>query len=119
MEQNYNQLPVEANKSGRNLAASGTPGSRRDMQLYKRQPEIINRAIRPTDMIYALRRRWALSLILGFVITTITILVAQLTIPVEYNAKVMLRFAESRPYILFKAPSEKHYLNDRSATGDT
>lgn len=85
------------------------------MQLYRKQPDIINRAIRPADFLYAVRRRWAISLVLGFVLTTITILVAQLTIPVEYSAKVMLRFAESRPHIIFKAPTEKHYLNDRNA----
>ncbi|MDO4628896.1 MAG: polysaccharide biosynthesis tyrosine autokinase [Planctomycetia bacterium] len=115
MEQNFNQLPVEANSRGRELATPIRQGGRRDMQLYRKQPEIINRAIRPADLVYALRRRWALSLVLGFVVTTITILIAQLSIPVEYSAKVMLRFAESPDYILFKKPTEKHWLNDRNA----
>lgn len=115
MEQNFNQLPAEVNYRGRELAPSPRPDGRRDMQLYKRQPDIITRAIKPTDLVYAFRRRWALSLVLGFVLTTITILVVQLTVPVEYSAKVMLRFAEDRQHILFKMPSEKHYLNDRNA----
>ncbi len=115
MEQNFNQLPIEANSRGRELATPIRQGVRRDMQLYRKQPEIINRAIRPTDLLYALRRRWALSLVLGFVVTTITILVVQLSIPVEYSAKVMLRFAESPDYILFKKPVKRHWLNDRGA----
>ncbi|MDO4425307.1 MAG: hypothetical protein Q4D17_06050, partial [Planctomycetia bacterium] len=115
MEQNFNQLPVEANSPNRSLTVSGNREGRRDMQLYRKQPEIINRAIKPSDFLYAFRRRWAISLVLGFVLATITILIAQLTIPVEYSANVRLRFAENRQYILFKMPSEKHYLNDRNA----
>ena len=115
MEQNINQLPAEITPQGRSLATPARPAVRSDLQMYKKQPEIINRAIRPIDLLYAIRRRWALALVLGFVATTLTILYAQLTIPVEYNAKVMMRFAEAPDYILFKKPTERNWLNDRSA----
>ena len=105
MEQNINQLPAEITPQGRSLATPARPAVRSDLQMYKKQPEIINRAIRPIDLLYAIRRRWALALVLGFVATTLTILYAQLTIPVEYNAKVMMRFAEAPDYILFKKPT--------------
>ncbi len=115
MEQNFNQLPVEANSPNRSLSVTTGREGRRDMQLYRKQPEIINRAIKPSDLLYAFRRRWAISLVLGFFLAAITILIAQLMIPVEYSANVRLRFAENRQYILFKMPTEKHYLNDRNA----
>ncbi|MBR0193668.1 MAG: polysaccharide biosynthesis tyrosine autokinase [Thermoguttaceae bacterium] len=115
MEQNINQLPAEITPQGRSLATPARPAVRSDLQMYKKQPEIINRAIRPIDLLYAIRRRWALALVLGFVATTLTILYAQLTIPVEYNAKVMMRFAEAPDYILFKKPTERNWLNDRGA----
>lgn len=115
VEQNFNQLPAEVNPQGRELAVSRRAGGYQQLQSYKRQPDIISRSIRPTDFVFALRRRWVLSMVLGFFLTTVVILIAYLTIPVEYSAKVMLRFAEDRQYILFKLPSEKHYLNDRNA----
>ena len=57
VEQNFNQLPAEVNPQGRELAVSRRAGGYQQLQSYKRQPDIISRSIRPTDFVFALRRR--------------------------------------------------------------
>ncbi|MDO4575019.1 MAG: polysaccharide biosynthesis tyrosine autokinase [Planctomycetia bacterium] len=117
MSSKNEQLPMEIGprKGGAIMLPDNHPLGRRDPIIVKKQPEIISRGLRPMDLLYALRRRWALCLGLGLFVAAITLLVAWLVIPVRYNAHVWLRVAKSRPKILYNTQMEEHYLNDRNA----
>ncbi|MDO4569434.1 MAG: polysaccharide biosynthesis tyrosine autokinase [Planctomycetia bacterium] len=117
MAQNQEQLPVEIGipaGSGQ-LTPRRASAPRRDLNIVKKQPDIISRSIRPTDLLYALRRRWAVSLGLGLFVTIVTLFVSWMLIPVEYSAKVWLRFAKNKQSIIFNVREEESYLNDRNA----
>lgn len=116
MNSKNEQLPVEAGlQRGGALATPTRPLRGRETIIVKKQPDIITRGIRPVDLLYALRRRWSLSLGLGLFVAAITLLIAWFIIPVKYHAHVWLRVAKSRPKILYNTQMEEHYLNDRGA----
>ncbi|MDO4584165.1 MAG: polysaccharide biosynthesis tyrosine autokinase [Planctomycetia bacterium] len=116
MNSKNEQLPVEAGlQGGGALATPARPLRGRETIIVKKQPDIITRGIRPVDLLYALRRRWSLSVGLGLFVAAITLLVAWFIIPVKYHAHVWLRVAKSRPKILYNTQMEEHYLNDRAA----